>query len=112
MWILFSQGDPIAGGAGWVGAGLLGGVLSWLLFVHLPSKDKQLKEFMEAKDELARSLVQEHRLVLQSAQDHCQQEIILIRQNAEGQMNRVVEAFESHTAAIINKIASLPGKHE
>lgn len=42
--------DPISGGAGWVGAGLLGAVLGWLLFFHLPSKDKQLKEFIDGKD--------------------------------------------------------------
>lgn len=35
--------DPISGGAGWVGAGLLGLVLGWLLLVHLPAKDKQLE---------------------------------------------------------------------
>lgn len=40
--------ETIAGGAGWVGAGLLGSVLAWLLFIHIPTKDKQAKE----KDEL------------------------------------------------------------
>lgn len=42
--------DPISGGAGWVGAGLLGLVLGWLLLVHLPAKDKQLKDLLELKD--------------------------------------------------------------
>ncbi len=32
----------LSGGAGWVGAGLLGAVLSWLLMIHLPAKDKQI----------------------------------------------------------------------
>src|SRR5689334_4997153 len=48
--VCFSQAPPIpptidslSGGAGWFGAGLLGLVLGWLLLVHLPSKDKQLK---------------------------------------------------------------------
>ncbi len=31
-----------APGAGWVGAGLLGSVLAWLLFKHLPAKDAQI----------------------------------------------------------------------
>ena len=39
--------DPLAGGAGWVGAGLLGAVLSWLMFVHLPAKDKQIGQLLE-----------------------------------------------------------------
>ena len=50
---LFTQvADPISGGAGWVGAGLLGLVLGWLLLVHLPSKDKQLKDMINDKDKL------------------------------------------------------------
>lgn len=38
--------DPISGGAGWVGTGLLGGVLSWLMFVYLPAKDKQMQQLL------------------------------------------------------------------
>ena len=48
--------DPISGGAGWVGAGLLGAVMAWLLLVHLPSKDKQLKEFIDGRDRDAAEL--------------------------------------------------------
>lgn len=48
--LLLAQSDPLSGGAGWVGTGLLGAVLSWLLFVHLPAKDKQIKELIENKD--------------------------------------------------------------
>jgi hypothetical protein len=43
--------DPISGGAGWVGAGLLGCVLGWLLFVHLPAKDKQITAIFGHLDE-------------------------------------------------------------
>lgn len=39
--------DPLSGGAGWVGAGLLGVVLLWLTFIHLPAKDKQLRELLQ-----------------------------------------------------------------
>lgn len=49
--------DPISGGAGWVGAGLLGLVLGWLLFVHLPAKDKQLANLIESKDRQIADLV-------------------------------------------------------
>lgn len=48
--IVLAQANPpgFAGGgeAGWVGTGLLGAVLSWLMFVHLPAKDKQHKEML------------------------------------------------------------------
>lgn len=64
--------DPIAGGAGWVGAGLLGMVLSWLLLKHLPEQvrqqkedreghDKHVKELMQAKDEAVRFALAEFR---------------------------------------------------
>lgn len=42
----------LSGGAGWVGAGLLGLVLFWLLFRHLPEKDKQMAHFVEKKDDM------------------------------------------------------------
>lgn len=48
--------DPLNGNSGWVGTGLLGTVLAWLLFVHLPAKDKLLKETHENKDEHLRDL--------------------------------------------------------
>jgi hypothetical protein len=52
-----NSSDPISGGAGWVGAGLLGLVLGWLLFVHLPAKDKQLAALIESKDKQIADLV-------------------------------------------------------
>lgn len=44
--LLAQQPDPISGATGWVGAGLLGGVLAWLLFKHLPAKDAQLDKLI------------------------------------------------------------------
>lgn len=53
--------DPLSGGAGWMGAGLLGVVLAWLLLLHLPAKDKQMKEMIEvqAKERLEERLSRE-----------------------------------------------------
>ena len=51
--LLLAQSDPtgtLAGSSGWLGAGLLGLVLCWLCFFHLPAKDKQIKEFIDGKD--------------------------------------------------------------
>jgi hypothetical protein len=42
--------DPISGGAGWVGAGLLGLVLFWLLMRHLPAKDQQIERIIGKHD--------------------------------------------------------------
>lgn len=38
--------DSLSGGAGWIGAGLLGAVLCWLLLKHLPAKDTQLEKLI------------------------------------------------------------------
>ncbi len=48
IFAILAQTDPISGGAGWVGAGLLGLVLGWLLLKHLPDKDKQIKDLLDA----------------------------------------------------------------
>lgn len=58
-WILLlAQGvDTIGGSSGWVGAGLLGLILGWLLLRHLPSKDAQIKDFMETKDAQVKELI-------------------------------------------------------
>lgn len=42
--------DSLSGGSGWVGAGLLGAVLSWLLLKHLPDKDAQITSLQSVKD--------------------------------------------------------------
>ena len=50
--VIFAQTtDSLSGGAGWIGAGLLGAVLSWLMLKHLPDKDKQVYEFIRRQDE-------------------------------------------------------------
>jgi hypothetical protein len=68
-----AQTDPISGGAGWIGAGLLGAVLAWLMFVHLPGLQKQLKEFVAEKDcqikELIKAAADERQLDRTSRQN-------------------------------------------
>ena len=59
--------DVISGGAGWAGAGLLGLVLGWLLFVHLPAKDKQIAALIESRDAFVRELNHNFRDSMQAA---------------------------------------------
>ena len=50
MLVAQANPEPLSGGAGWVGAGLLGLVLCWLLLKHLPDKDRQLENFIKSRD--------------------------------------------------------------
>lgn len=45
---IFAEGELVPGSAGWVGAGMLGLVLGWLFFKHLPEKDRQMRDLIEA----------------------------------------------------------------
>lgn len=51
LWMILAQTVPVlpdtpAGWAGWTGFLASGGVLVWLLFWHLPAKDRQLEAFL------------------------------------------------------------------
>ena len=96
---LFAQAEPLSGGAGWLGAGLLGAVLSWLLLVHLPSKDKQLKDLLESKDkQLAEHLRlnnEEHSKQINAVVLHCKEE-----------MNGIHNLFRTEMVGLGEKIGS------
>lgn len=47
MLVLLADIDPLSGGAGWAGAGLLGLVLAWVLFVNIPARDKAAKDSLD-----------------------------------------------------------------
>lgn len=80
--------DPISGGAGWVGAGLLGLVLGWLLILHLPAKDKQLKELQDARDNQVKEIIDGHNT---------------LTRDLVAQMRTVAEGKDKQLADIVNK---------
>lgn len=103
---LIAQSDSLSGGAGWAGAGLLGLVLAWLLFVHLPAKDKQLKEFTEGKDKHVTELTvtYENKLEVaikafkeESKEDKAEFKMALdaVLAHCEKETKELVEAFRS-----------------
>ena len=67
--------DPVTGGAGWAGAGLLGLVLAWLLFKHLPDKDKQLSGLMDRHDASQKELSATFTNALKEVTQHCKDEL-------------------------------------
>lgn len=50
--------DVISGGAGWVGTGLLGSVLAWLFFKHLPAKDQQNADLIKSQNTIVAGLIE------------------------------------------------------
>lgn len=59
--LLAQAADPVSGGAGLFGAGLLGLVLGWLLLRHLPEKDRQIERLVNSKDESLKEIQAENR---------------------------------------------------
>ncbi len=50
--------DPLSGGAGWVGAGLLGCILAWLLLKHWPASDAAREQFWKDHNKHVETLTQ------------------------------------------------------
>ena len=115
--------DSISGGAGWVGAGLLGLVLGWLMLKHLPDKDKQisglidqfgkmldarevaLRELIAAKDkqisemlvnkwQIIQSLTKDYRDGIKDVAGHCEQEIARLTTYWQSQMSSLTAAIQ------------------
>jgi hypothetical protein len=82
--------DPISGGAGWLGAGLLGLVLGWLLFVHLPAKDKQLREIITDKDKQGTDKDDKFTAALREISGVFRDEMVAERKACEERFNSLV----------------------
>jgi hypothetical protein len=117
--ILLAQSvpDSVSGTAGWVGTGLLGAVMSWLLFVHLPGKDKQLTVLMAAKDEIAETILKQqwanfermeigYHNDLKMVAEHCKQELEAITR----QFNHELATFRE-IMVVLKLFAEVQQKH-
>jgi len=98
MDFVFLLGQPtgiegLSGGAGWVGAGLLGAVLSWLLLLYLPSKDKQTTALMDAHSQTVSTLYAEFA-----------KERAILTENFNKALNIVIERSERDTDRSLNMI--------
>lgn len=126
MWLLLAQvaPDPISGGAGWVGAGLLGLVLSWLLLMHLPKKDAQISELINLHLLTEKEQRQDYQLALDaqrsSYQNMLESQRVEFRDTLqkmlthnEAQINVLGEAFKEDLKNIVqatNKVAETMAK--
>lgn len=106
LFILFAQvvADPLSGGAGWVGTGLLGSVLGWLLFVHLPNKDKQILGLIESRDHLVEKVTTDFR---QSLNDLVNKADIRDKERTEDfkqSLQKVVDHCEKEVTATVDAL--------
>ena len=105
--VVLAQGEltPVSG-AGWVGMVMNGGVLAWLLFFHLPSKDRQISGLVTQ----VTNLVNINNTSLTAAvtafqnENACtreafQQETENIRKSNEENMHKVVATFQEDMKA-------------
>ena len=102
--LLLAEADPISGGAGWAGAGLLGAVLAWLLFIHLPSKDKQIRELIVEHNGTVKVVAEEHSAAMREVTKTFKEETKAERVSCESHFSRLADAMgkasESNMAAM------------
>jgi hypothetical protein len=103
--------DPLSGNTGWIGAGLLGAVLAWLMFVHLPGLQKQLREFVAEKDCQIRELMkaaaeerQKDRESRQNANEVFRQMLGAIQKQYDDNREVDRKAFEGRNAILVGAI--------
>ena len=88
--------DQAAGIAGWTGTGLLGSVLAWLMFKHLPAKDQQVKE-----------LIQTHLQELRDKDKAFVAELRDQRVEFRASLEKVVAHCEEEMQAVTNRLTEL-----
>jgi PAS domain S-box-containing protein len=102
--MIVAQGDPISGGAGWVGAGLLGAVLAWLLLRHLPAKDAQIERLVAAKDDTVKAMAEAYGVSLDKVIRHCEKEGKEEREATEKRHDQGLQTAQRGLEHIVNLI--------
>ena len=126
-WLMWAQTDVVSGLPGWVVAittvGLLGPVLYWLCYVHLPAKDTQMEKLIKAKDDLAKELADrneknvakiveayekesqgarnEFKTAISTILTHCERETQKLTEACGAEVGRAIEAFRVEIARVI-----------
>lgn len=89
-----AQTDALTGGAGWASFGIAGAVLSWLLLVHLPSKDKQMKEFFDNKDKHIETIITSFRQESKEIRQEFKEALVLFKNHSDGERKEFMVALK------------------
>lgn len=93
-----------------MGAGLLGLVLGWLMLVHLPAKDKQMKELIERGDMQVRAVVGDFRAELNSERTFHEGEQQKAHDSWKAAVEKVMKGHEASTDRIVGELHILGTK--
>jgi uncharacterized protein YicC (UPF0701 family) len=110
--------DPLSGSSGWVGTGMLGAIMAWLLYVHLPAKDKQILGLIESRDKLVEKLTADFRASLDSLlaqgsskdkelRDDFKMSLQKITDHCEKEVNGTVEALRREVDRISTYVGEM-----
>lgn len=111
MLLLLAQADSLSGGGGWLGAGLLGLVLAWLLLVHLPAKDKQLDKMMDGKDAALTAQRDKFLLELKEERDAHEEEQKKAREAFEKALDVITTHCKDETRQMIDAFTKAVKEH-
>jgi hypothetical protein len=102
--------DPasLGGSSGWVGAGLLGLVLAWLLLRHLPDKDRQLSDWMVRRDAMVTEMVAHHDQVSTDQRKDFRESLGSIIAQHDREFSTLVSTFSNDLRAIGHRLESAP----
>jgi hypothetical protein len=114
--------DFISGGSGWLGAGLLGLVLAWLLLRHLPEKDQLIMKLISTHEEQRKSQADIYRAErattldafkcdLETVVEHCEHdnaEIVAMVRQEMSRLNETLSKFDDTLGRLSNRIETLP----
>ncbi len=102
MLILFGVDDltALSGGSGWLGAGLLGLVLSWLLLIHLPKKDLQLEVLLGRKDTQINAVIEAKNAQLSVLLASRDQQQKMMHEENQKQLDLVIEHCKTEMTGV------------
>lgn len=89
-----ADADVLAGGSGWAGAGMLGCVLGWLLFRHIPS-------LTDSHVRLVQQLSSDFKESLEKVTKHCEGEIANLTADWKREIDRIVLKIDEARAHIL-----------
>jgi citrate synthase len=110
--LLAQAADPISGGAGWIGAGLLGAVLCWLLLKHLPDKDKQTREIIAEFREETKDVRESFQSMLNGVTTRCELETAALRVEMDAARKSYREESEAQRRAYVEILDRIAAKFE